>query len=69
MLLELSINNFFKNQEKCTMVSTESSTTVFNIDDNHKCFLSSKSSMISEGSCDIENWSNDAENFALIKNI
>ncbi len=36
---------------------------------NQKCFLSSKSvgymRMISEGSCDTEDWSNDAENSAL----
>jgi len=44
------------------MVSTKvlSSTTVFSID-NNKCFLSR---MISEGSCDTEDWSNDAENLA-----
>ncbi len=43
------------------------STTVFNID-NKKCFLSSKSAY-SEGWCDTENSSNDAENEAafLIK--
>jgi len=44
------------------------STTVFKIDNNEKkkCFLSSKSAwMISEGSCDIEDWRNDAENSAL----
>jgi len=36
------------------------STTVFNIDNNMKCFLSSKTSIrpISEGSCDTEDWSN-----------
>ncbi len=38
--------------------------TVFNIDNIKTCFLSSKShfSFISEGSCDTEDWSNDAEN-------
>ncbi len=38
------------------MVSAKilSSTTVFNIDNNQKWFLSSKISMISEGSCDTE---------------
>ncbi len=43
-------------------VSTKvlSSMTVFNID-NIECFLSSSS----EGSCDTEDWSNDAENSAL----
>ncbi len=44
-----------------------SSTAVFNIDNNSKYFLSSKSAyyVISEGSCDTEDWSNDAENSAL----
>jgi len=35
-----------------------------NIENNQKCFLSSKIiiiRMISEGSCDTEDWSNDAE--------
>ncbi len=38
-----------------------------NNNNNNKCFLSSKSvySMISEGSCDTEDWSNDAENSAF----
>ncbi len=38
-----------------------------NSDNNQKCFLSSKSAyrMISEGSCDTEDWSNDAENSAF----
>ncbi len=36
------------------------------INNSNKCFLSSKSiRMISEGSCDTEDWSNDAENSAL----
>ncbi len=41
-------------------------TTIFNLDNNKKCFLRSKSEyrMISEGSCDTEDWSNDAENTA-----
>ncbi len=51
------------------MVSTKllSSTTVLNIDNNKKCNLSTKSHviMISEGSCDTENWRNDAECSAL----
>ncbi len=46
-----------------------SSTTVFNIDDNKKLFLSSKFRLISEGSCDTEDWSNDAENIASIAGI
>ncbi len=42
-----------------------SSTTVVNIDNTNKCFLSNKIKMISEGSCDTEDWSNDANNWAL----
>ncbi len=40
---------------------------LFNNDNNKKCFLSTKSAyqIISEGSCDSEDWSNDAENSAL----
>ncbi len=55
------------------IVSTEilCSTTVFNIDNNQKCFLSSKSSYYYDfwRSCDTEDWSNDAENTALITEI
>ncbi len=42
------------------------STTVFNIDNNHKCFLSSKSVYYYDfwRSCDSEDWSNDADNSA-----
>ncbi len=42
------------------------STTVFNTDNNQKCFLSSKSVYYYDfwRSCDIEDWSNDAENTA-----
>ncbi len=41
-----------------------SSATVFYIDNNKKCFLSTNLCirMISEGSRDSEDWSNDAEN-------
>ncbi len=41
--------------------------TYFNIDINNKkkCFLSSKSAMISEGSYDTEDWSIYAEHSAL----
>jgi len=42
-----------------------SSTTVFNMDNSTKSILSTKSEyyrMISEGSCDIEDWTNDVEN-------
>ncbi len=43
------------------------STTVFNIDNNQKCVLSSKSAYYYDfwRSCDTEDWSNDAENTAL----
>jgi len=40
----------------------------FNIDNNKKCFwadIDQHIRMISEGSCDTEDWSNDAENSAL----
>ncbi len=39
----------------------------FSIDNNNTCFLSTNQhiSLISEGSCDTEDWSNDAENTAL----
>ncbi len=42
-----------------------------NIDNNQKYSLSSNQHirMISEGSCDTEDWSNDAENSALITAI
>jgi len=44
-----------------------SSTTVFKIHNNENCFLITRPAigMISEGSCDTEDWSNDAENSAL----
>ncbi len=40
------------------------SATVFNIDNNQKCFLNSKSAYYYDfwRSCDTEDWSNDAEN-------
>ncbi len=58
------------------IVSTKilSSTTVFNIDNNRKCFKQRMICdfwwfqfffMISVGSCDTEDWSNDAENSAF----
>ncbi len=51
---------------KCITVSTKilCGTTVFNIDNNQKCFLSSKSAYYNDfwRSCDTEDWSNDAEN-------
>ncbi len=47
-------------------VSTKSlsCTTVFNIDNNKKC-ANQYIRMSSEGSCDTEDWSNDADNSAL----
>ncbi len=58
---------------KCITVSTKilGSTTVFNIDNNNKCFLSSKSAYYYDfwRSCDTEDCSNDAENTALITEI
>ncbi len=37
-----------------------------NIDNNKKCFWANQHiTVISEGSCDTEAWSNDAENLAL----
>ncbi len=43
----------------------------FNIDNNQKCFLRSKSAYYYDfwRSCDTEDWSNDAENTALITGI
>jgi len=42
-------------------------TTVFNIDNNNKCFLDHQilTLLISGGSCDTEDWSNDAEHSDL----
>ncbi len=58
---------------KCITVSTKilCSTTVFNIDNNQKCFLRSKSAYYYDfwRSCDTEDCSNDAENTALITEI
>ncbi len=58
---------------KCIAVSTEilCSTTVFNIDNNQKYFLSSKLAYYYDfwRSCDTEDCSNDAENTALITEI
>ncbi len=46
-----------------------SSTNVFNIDDNIYWAHNRYIRMISDGSCDTENWSNDAENSALLSEI
>ncbi len=44
---------------------------MFSIDNNQKCFLSSKSAYYNDfwRSCDTEDWSNDAENSAFITGI
>ncbi len=67
-----SVLNAFKNPKnpKCITVSTKmfSSTTVFDMSKNKtEIFLNTNQyvSMISEGSCDTDDWSNDAENSAL----
>ncbi len=66
---------FIINPEEMVMVSTKiwSSTIGFDIDDdnNAKCFFSSKSAYYYDfwRSCDTEDWSNDAENTALITEI
>ncbi len=50
---------------KCITVSTKILGST-NIDNNHKCFLSSKSAYYYDfwRPCDTEDWSNDAENTA-----
>ncbi len=63
-----------KNPEKsCISASTKilGSTAVFNIDNNINVSWAANQHirMISEGSCDSEDWSNDAENSALITEI
>ncbi len=64
--------NFMKESWKM-LVSTKIfvSATVFNIDNNQKCVLSIKSAYQNDfwRSCDTEDWSNDAENTALITEI
>ncbi len=49
----------------------EAAKLLINIDNNQKCFLAANQHirMRSEGSCDTEDWSNDAENSALITEI
>jgi len=43
--------------------------TVLNIDNNNVSWAANRHiRLISEGSCDAEDWSNDAENSALIRN-
>ncbi len=59
--------------DKCWSKNREKKcTTVLNIDDNSKkCFLNSKSAYQNDfwRSCETEDWSNDAENTALITEI
>ncbi len=40
-----------------------------NKNDNEKCFLNQYIRIISEGSCETEDWRNDAENSVLITGI
>ncbi len=55
-----------KNYHKWQILS---SAIVFNIDGNNVSLAANQLiSMISEGSCDTEDWSNDAENTALRHN-
>jgi len=60
------ILNFLLKKMHHISTKISSSTTAFKITNNSKkCFLSTKSayiSMISEGSCDTEDWRNDAKN-------
>ncbi len=66
MLQKISISNkycsfelYIHERQKSISVSTKIliSTTGFSIDNDQKCFLSSIR-MISEGSCDAEDWRN-----------
>ncbi len=52
-----------KNPEKKLSEKIWSCTSVFIIDNNHKCFLNSESMYR------LQDWSNDAENTALIAEI
>ncbi len=60
MLQDFYFKLFIKEYLKSLTVSTKLliSTTVFNIDNNNKCFVSTKSAyeMISEGLCDAEDY-------------
>ncbi len=60
---------FINNPEKKVMISTKilSRRTVFNINDYKKVSweVNQNIRMISGGSCDTEDWSNDADNSAL----
>ncbi len=62
-----------KHPEKSISISTKilCSTTVFKIDNNQKCFMSSKSAYYYDfwRSCDTEDWNNNAKNLALITGI
>ncbi len=68
---ELSFHQAILTKEMYVSLKLLSSTTAFNIDNYQKCFCAAKQHirMISEGSCDTEDWSNDAENAALITEI
>ncbi len=58
-----------KDKKLSQMTQILSSAIVFNIDGNNVSLAANQLiSMISEGSCDTEDWSNDAENTALRHN-
>jgi len=67
MLINAAFLNFLFNKESIVIDNKE----LFIIDNNQKCFLSSKSAYYYDfwRSCDTEDWSNDAENTALITEI
>ncbi len=50
--------------KNCIIISTKILSS-FNINNNEKCFSNQQIRIISERSCDTEDWSNDAENSAL----
>ncbi len=67
MVTTKTSNNLEKNIDITVITKIMSSKTVFSIDNSNTYFLSiSKSTycMISEGSCDPEDWSNNANNSA-----
>ncbi len=60
-----SSENPEKKKKVSAKILNKTSTTVFNIDNNVSWEANQHIRMISEGSCDTEDWSNDAENSAL----
>ncbi len=65
-MFQINVSIFMKNKHITDSTKILCSTTVFNIDNNQKCFLSSKSAYYYDfwRSCETEDWSNDAENTA-----